>query len=226
MAIRPIVLGLLLGLFSGIVPGPFSALIATSALRGGFWAGFRLAVVPLLSETFVLAVTALVVSRLPEDALQWVGLLGGAFIIYLAYRTWSGADEQAPGDPDEHEERGQIVQGAIVAVLSPAPWVFWMLIGAPLFLGSLNRGWGPAALFYGSFLLGLVGVHVTVAALAGLGQKRLSAAWRRRVLKGAAVVLVGAGGVLLWQSYVGNFQEMVAGSRTVQEVVEDSILER
>lgn len=226
MSIRPILLGLLLGLFSGIVPGPFSALVATSALRGGVWAGVRLAVVPLLSETLVLALAALVISRLPEDALQWIGFVGGVFVLYLAHRTWSGAEEGAAEEPEKHEERSLMVQGVVLAVLSPAPWVFWTLIGAPLFLGALDRGWGPAALFFGSFLVGLVGVHLAVAALAGLGQKTLSMAWRRRLLRGAAVALVGAGGVLFWQSYVGDFQDMVAGSETVQNVVEDSILER
>jgi threonine/homoserine/homoserine lactone efflux protein len=43
-----LLLGALLGLFSGVVPGPYSAMIAAAALQRGFWAGFQLAVLPSL----------------------------------------------------------------------------------------------------------------------------------------------------------------------------------
>lgn len=217
---RPVILGALLGLFSGIVPGPFSALVATSALKGGFWAGFRIAIVPLVTESVVLGLAALFLRTLNEDALQWMGFLGGLFVFYLAYRTWKEAESTQEGEPLTGARR-LVVEGVFLAVLSPAPWVFWILIGAPLFLGSLNEGWDSAALFFGSFLACLVGVHVGVAALAGMGERRLSGSWRRRLLRAASVLLVGAGGLLLWQSYVGNFQRMVAGSETIEDVVND-----
>lgn len=205
------------------MPGPFSALIAATALKGGFRAGCWIAVVPLATETAVMAVTALALSQLPETVLQWIGFSGGLFVLYLAYRTWQDSGTPPDSAPLTGSTR-RVVEGAFLAVLSPTPWVFWLLIGAPLLLGASNQGWRSAALFLGSFLAGLVGMYLGVAALAGLGRRRLPAGWRRGLLKGAAAALLVGGAVLLWQSYVGNFHRMVSGAATLQSVVGDSIL--
>jgi hypothetical protein len=76
---------------------------------------------------------------------------------------------------------------------------------------------GHAGLFLAAFLAGLVGVHLVIAALAGYGHRRLPPTWHRRLGKGASVGLLCAAGVLVWQSWIGNFERMVAGSREVQE---------
>lgn len=221
--IRPLVLGCVLGLFSGAIPGPFSALIAATALRGGFWAGFRIGVVPVVTETIVMAVTALVLSQLPEHALRWMGIAGGLFIFYLATRTWRESRSPAGAEPLAGSVR-QVTEGAVLAVVSPTPWVFWLLIGAPLFLASWHAGWTSGVAFLGSFLLGLVGVYVGIAGLAAYGHKELPHVWRRRILRGTAAALVVGGGVLLWQSYVGNFQRMIKGTETLETIIGDSIL--
>jgi len=78
--IRFVVLGSLLGLFSGIVPGPFTALIATTAFQQGLRTGILVAVVPVLTETTVMALTAALVYRLPERALQVMGVVGGGLL--------------------------------------------------------------------------------------------------------------------------------------------------
>lgn len=217
-----LVLGSLLGLVSGLVPGPFTALIAASALKGGFWAGFRIGIVPLMTETAVMAVAALLLSRLPEAALRWMGLAGGAFIFYLAFRMWKEANSPPDAEPLSGSFR-QMVEGAVLAVLSPTPWVFWLLVGGPLFLGAWHEGWTTGLAFYGSFLLFLVGMYVGVAGMAGYGQRRLSGRWRTRLMRGTAAALAIAGGVLVWQSHVGNFQKMVSGSETIRTMVNDSI---
>jgi threonine/homoserine/homoserine lactone efflux protein len=224
--IRFLVLGTVLGLFSGFVPGPFSALIATTGLRRGFRAALGIAVVPIVTETTVMLIAALVLSQLPEDALRWMGVLGGFLIFYLAWRTWR-ASRQPPDQEQDSEEIQDKVQrlgqGALLAVLSPAPWAFWLLVGAPILLGAWRVGWGAALLFYGSFLLFLIGTHLVLAATAARGGKKLSPAWHRRIMRGAAAALVLGGGVLLWQSYRGNFHQMVQGSQTIENVVDDTV---
>lgn len=223
--IRSLVLGSLLGLFSGMIPGPFSALIAATALQGGFWAGFWIGIVPLVTETIVLVLTALALSQLPEEILRWMGMVGGVFVFYLAVRTWKDS-RTPPGAEALTGSTRQIVEGALLAILSPAPWVFWLLVGAPLFLSAWHQGRAAGVGFMGSFLAGLVGIHLSVAALAGYGRKKLPDIWHRRLLRGAAIALVLAGAVLLWQSYVGNFHRMVRGSETIESIVGDSILDR
>lgn len=219
--IRPLVLGSLLGLFSGTVPGPFSALIAATALKGGFWAGFRIGIVPLVTETVVMGVTALVLTQLPEEVLRWMGIAGGLFIFYLATRTWRDAGEPLEAIPLTGSVR-QMAEGAVVAMLSPTPWVFWLLVGGPLFLAAWHDGWIGGAAFLCSFLIFLVAVYVGIAGLAAYGQRELSPTWRRRLLRGTAAALAIAGGVLLWQSYLGNFQRLVKGTETLESILGDS----
>lgn len=220
---RALLLGSLLGIFSGVVPGPFSALIAATALKRGFWAGFWIAVVPLVSEVCVLVLTALFLSQLPEGALRWMGVVGGLFVFYLAWHTYREARHPPDAEPLTGSAR-RVMEGALLAILSPAPWVFWLLVGSPLFLAAWYQGWPQAIAFLGSFLFWLVGIHLSVAGMAAFGRHRLGGVWYRRLMIGAAVALFAAGGVLLWQSWIGNFHEMVVGSQTLQDVVDESVL--
>lgn len=220
--VTALTLGCLLGIFSGMVPGPFTALIAATALSGGFWAGFRIGIVPLVTETLVLSVTALALSQMPEEALRWMGLAGGLFIFYLAWRTWQEAESPPEADPLTGSFR-QTAEGAVLSVLSPTPWVFWLLVGGPLFLAAWHDGWATGLAFYGSFLVCLVGMYVGLAGLAAYGQRRLSGTWQTRIMRVTASALVVAGAVLIWQSHVGNFQRMVSGSETIETIVNDSV---
>ncbi|MGD8322087.1 MAG: LysE family transporter [Gemmatimonadota bacterium] len=220
--VRTLILGSLLGLFSGVVPGPFTALIAVTALRHGFWAGFRVAVIPLVSETTVMTLTALLLSQLPSGALRWMGIIGGLFVVFIAVRTYRESGED-PVDEPTISSRRRTLESMMFAVLSPAPWVFWLLVGSPLFLGAYHQGWGNAAAFLGAFLLVFVGVYVGVARAASLGHQRLSNHWYRRVMVGAAIALGLAGAVLVWQSWIGNFHRMVSGSESLTEILTDTL---
>lgn len=223
--IRAALLGSLLGLFSGVVPGPFTALIAATALKRGFRVAFWVAVVPLVSEVAVLAVSAAFLTRLPETALRWMGIVGGVLVFALAFRSWQEADHPPDAEPLQGN-RSRVLHGAALAILSPAPWVFWLLVGSPLFLGSLKDGWGAGLLFLGSFLFFFVGIYLGIAALAAFGHRRLDITWHRRLMRGASVGLALAGIVLVWQSWVGNFHEMVAGSEAVEQAVEGAVAPR
>jgi len=220
--IRTLILGSLLGLFSGVVPGPFTALIAVTALRHGFWAGFRIAVVPLVSETTVMTLTALLLSQLPDEALRWMGIVGGLFVLFLGVRTFRESGED-PVDEPTISSRRRTLESMMVAILSPAPWVFWLLVGSPLFLGAYHQGWGHAAAFFGAFITVFVGVYVGIARAASWGHQRLPDHWYRRVMIAAAAALAIAGAVLLWQSWIGNFHRMVRGPESIRNILEDTL---
>jgi threonine/homoserine/homoserine lactone efflux protein len=215
-----LLLGAVLGLLSATIPGPFTALVAVTALQRGFWAGFRIAVVPLVTETVAMSATALVLSRLPEEALRWMGVAGGAVVLALAVRTFREADRDPRETPVPATRR--TLEGVTVALLSPAPWLFWLLVGSPLFLSAREHGWARAAAFLGSFLLWFVGVYVAWAGAAALGHERIPRRWYRRVMVAAGVALALGGAVLVWQSWTGRFRQMLTGAETVEDLVRDS----
>jgi hypothetical protein len=111
----------------------------------------------------------------------------------------------------------------LLAVLSPAPWVFWLLVGGPLFLRSWHQGLGNAVAFLGAFVVCLVGIHLGVAGAAAYGHRRLSGPWRLRLVRAASVMLLAGGCVLLWQAWIGNFSGMVQGSQNLPGLVVDTL---
>lgn len=215
-----LVLGSLLGLFAGMVPGAFSAMVAATALQRGFREGARVATIPLLSEVVVLVLTTLILSQLPDAALRWMGMAGGGLIFYLAWRTFR--ESRTPPEPKAPDgSRKRVVQAVALALLSPAPWAFWLLVGSPLFLVSWRAGWEAGMVFLGSFLVLLLAVRLGIAATAAAGGRHLTERWYRRVTVGVGVALVVAGAVLVWQSWVGNFQRMISGSEAVSQEVQE-----
>lgn len=217
-----LVLGSILGLFSGIVPGPYSGLVATTALHQGFKAGLKLALIPLASEGVVLVVTAAVISQLPSATLRWMGIAGGLLVLYLAWQSYSDAGSRERSEVDEGEAR-RMGEGVLLGLLSPAPWAFWLLVGSPLFLSAWRQGWAPGLTFFGAFMLFMVGINVSWAGLGAFGHSRLSDKAHRRLMVAAAIGLAVAGCILIWQSWIGNFRDMVEGSQGVVDAVQDRV---
>ncbi|GAB2964915.1 LysE family transporter [Saccharothrix stipae] len=80
-------LGLALGLAASISPGPLLVLVVTSALRSGWRAGALTACAPLLSDAVVVAVTLLLLDRLPARALGVLGVVGAVFVLWSGVQT-------------------------------------------------------------------------------------------------------------------------------------------
>lgn len=78
-----LLLGLSLGLGSGLAPGPLLALVIRSSLERGFAAGARVAVSPLLTDVPVIALAVVLAARLPMTVLGALGIGGGAFVLWL-----------------------------------------------------------------------------------------------------------------------------------------------
>ncbi|WP_158842242.1 LysE family transporter [Saccharothrix deserti] len=119
-------LGLALGLAASISPGPLLVLVVTSALRSGWRAGALTACAPLLSDAVVVAVTLLLLDRLPARALGVLGVVGAVFVVWSGVQTVREARsaslnstrpapaEQAEAEQTEHAEQaeGHASQGA------------------------------------------------------------------------------------------------------------------
>ncbi len=214
-----IAMGAALGLFAGILPGAFLTLVAATALQRGLRQGITVALLPLGTELPVLLVSVLVLTQVPEVALRWLGVAGGGLLLYMAWRLIreSGAgslENRTPG-----KARSHYLRMTLVAILSPSPWVFWLLIGGPLLLNRWRVGPTHGIAFAVAFLVCFVGVMAAVAWASATGRARLDPAWRRRVLFGAGWVLVLAGVALVWQSWIGNFTEMVRAPETFRDRV-------
>jgi threonine/homoserine/homoserine lactone efflux protein len=190
--VHALLLGLSLGIGAGVAPGPLLAVVIRSTLEGGFAAGARVAVGPLLTDVPIIGVAAVLAAALPEEALAGLGIAGGLFLVWLgveALRDVPAPVEQATSGTAP--AAGSLKRGAVVNLLNPHPWVFWIAVGVPI-LGDGTPG--EAALFLVPFYAMLVGSKLTVAALLGAGRERLlRGAGPRWALRGSGVLLLAAG---------------------------------
>lgn len=216
-----VLIGCALGLFAGIVPGPFLTLVATTALDRGLGDGLKVALIPLLTETPVLVMSVFVLTRLPHETLRWIGIAGGALVLFIAWKVERDARQAHPERGDVKPFRGHFVRVALVGLLAPAPWIFWFLLAGPLFLARWNVSPWHGVAFVLAFFSFFVGAMMVVAWGASKGRKKLSLNWYRRTLRAAGVVLAIGGSVLIWQSWEGNFAEMVRPQEQIRETVEE-----
>lgn len=191
-------LGLGLGLAAGVSPGPLLTLTLTSTLERGFAAGLRVAVAPLLGDLPVVVLSLGALAAAPEGFLGAIGLVGGLFVVYLGLDGLrKSATPLALGGGQAISPAVDLWRGALVNLLNPNPWLFWLTVGGPRSV-SLWRDESPllAVGFFALFYTGLVGSKIALAALAARGRRRLAGPWYRRILVGCGLLLILFGGLL------------------------------
>ena len=189
-----LLLGLSLGLGAGLAPGPLLALVVRTTLQSGMAAGARVAISPLITDVPIVVLAVVLASSLPERALGALGVVGGAFVIWLGVEALRESPVPAEAAIGAASPRRDLLRGALTNALSPHPWVFWITVGAPILA---EHGAGGDALFLGAFYLVLIGSKVAVAGLLHAGRGRLVAGRGYAVVLRVSAVLLLVTGVLL-----------------------------
>ena len=233
-----ILTAVVLGTLAGLAPGPYTTMVAGTALEKGFKAGFLLALTPLVTDVVPMLVSALVLDRLNGLTLTMLGISGGAIVLVIGSRFLRGHSKGSPatagslatdaGVPERsnRQQSAQLVHVIASTLLNPAPWLFWLIIASPLLLRSWNRGPGEGVLFVVLLFLTNIGTATLLAWLASHGRKVLNPDWQRRSLKAAGVVLMLAGAFLCWQATVGNFQSLIDQQEAIRSAVEEGLSTR
>jgi threonine/homoserine/homoserine lactone efflux protein len=190
-----LLLGLSLGLGAGLSPGPLLALVVTTSLSRGFAAGVRVACSPLVTDSVIITLSLLVVHGLPSRLTGLLGVGGGLFVIWLGIEALRELPAEVEAGPTEG--RDPIRRGALVNVLSPHPWLFWLTVGGPVLLAAWAVGPLSALAFLLAFFALLVGAKVVVAGVVSSGRHRLSHEALRRANLVAGALLLLAGVVLV-----------------------------
>jgi threonine/homoserine/homoserine lactone efflux protein len=198
-------LGLSMGFSAGVSPGPLLALVIAASLRSGLAGGIRVAFAPFITDIPIIALSVLLVGTLPQEALRWVGMLGGLVVIWMGVETIRSARNAAlPSNLDtQADPRRELWRGVLVNALNPHPYLFWATVGGPaLVRGSRISPWHALA-FVVPFYMLLVGSKVLVAWLVSRQAGGLSVTWYRRMLMGCGVLMLAMGGWLIWQTWSG-----------------------
>lgn len=198
-------LGLSMGFSSGVSPGPLLALVITASLRSGLPGGLRVALAPLVTDLPIIVLSVLLVGSLPQEALRWVGTVGGLVVVWMGVETIRSARNAAlPNKLDtQADPRRELWRGVLVNALNPHPYLFWATVGGP----ALVAGWRISPWYVLSFIapfyMMLVGSQILIAWLVSRQTGGLSPSWYRRVLVGCGVLMLAMGSWLIWQVWSG-----------------------
>jgi len=179
----------LLGAVSGLSPGPLLTLVISESLQRGFRSGAAVSIAPLVTDApIILAMTAL------ADVLSSTGriigclyLLGACYLLYLSielFRIKGKTAETTAG------VRASFMKGAVVNLLNPAPYVFWLTIGAPLLIKAKSISWAAVGIFLAVFYGMLVGLKLLLAVLTGKNRHLMAGRLYTGVMKVLGLLLL------------------------------------
>jgi threonine/homoserine/homoserine lactone efflux protein len=192
-----LLLGAGIGFVAGLSPGPVLTLVMTETLRAGWPRGAAVAAGPLLADGPIVGLALLLVAQVPPGLLPALSVLGGLFLLYLALTSGLNARRASLPRRQRLGVRGGFVQGLLARALSPNPYLFWFLVGAPILVEAAREAWWSVAAFlfgyYGSIVGSNVGLAWAVHALMG----RLSDRVYRALLVVGSVILAVYGVALL-----------------------------
>ena len=142
--------GILLGFSAGISPGPMLAYFLSQSLAKGWRQTLPAAFAPLLSDGPIVAVVLILLSRSGERILLFLQLVGGCFVLYLAWRAYETFRD--PPDPDQiaSGEAGSLGKAVLLNMLNPNPYIFWGTVMGPTVLTA----WAESRALALSYILG------------------------------------------------------------------------
>lgn len=187
-----------LGVALGASPGPVQLLLFSEASRGGAGRGLRaMAGANATFGAMMLLLAAGLSSIEPSESfLRVVKVIGGAFLVFLAYDAIR--ESRRPHALDERSRGGMhpSVRGIVAVILNPGVYVFLATTGTALVASAVDQGGrGLAVVTVFALLLG-VSLMDSAMVVLGAGAHRVSERFLR-IVSDVLAVAMGALGVWL-----------------------------
>lgn len=160
--VKLFITGSALGLAAGFAPGPLLTMVISQTIGHGFKEGVRTAFSPIITDLPIVVITTFLVSGIYalKSLLGLMSIAGGCLLCYLAY----GNLKQRPmRDSVSVCKPNSVVKGALINVLSPHPYLFWITVGSPIILAAYAQGVANAAAFVFGFYTCLIGAKIVLA---------------------------------------------------------------
>jgi len=176
------------------IPGPGILAIVARALSNGFRATIPAVLGNTLGDLILMSLSAFglaMVARELGGLFQFVKLVGAAYLIWLGYKYWTAPVEDLKVAPSKAHQ-GFLAQ-LMLTLGNPKGLVFFLaLMPSVIDLNRLNAG-GYTQLCTVTLVL-IPSIELAYAALASQVRKFLAGVTaRRRLNKGAAAIMIGAG---------------------------------
>lgn len=191
------------GLGLGVQPGPLQTFYISQTLHNGWRRTLPAVFAPLLSDGPIITLVLLVLNQMPPRLEQILYIVGGLFVLYLAFDTFIKFRDHEPAAPTVAPVRNTLLKAAVMNLLNPAPYIGWILVMGP----ALLRGWHEAPVngvamvvgFYGALIPTMSATIIVFGTVRHLGPKV-----SRALLGVAAVVLAFFGVYQVWLGVGGG----------------------
>jgi len=180
-----------------VQPGPFQAFLFSESIKNGWRKTIPLVFAPLLSDVPVIILVLLVLTNVPHEVLLTLQIVGGVFLMYLAFNAYQAWRTFTPNVTDDKTPQFTLFKAILVNLLNPNPYIAWSLVMGPF----LIKGWNEAPVnsivlltgFYGSMVIYSIMLTGLFAAARNFGP-RIS-----RIAIGISVIAFAAFGLYqLW----------------------------
>lgn len=129
-----------LGTTSGLSPGPLLTLVVAESFQRGFRSGAAVAIAPLITDAPIVLLMVLLANSL--SSMNYViGILYLAGSAYLAYLSVEIFQIKGMEVDTTSGVRVSFMKGVVANLLNPAPYIFWLTVGAPLLLQAKEISW-------------------------------------------------------------------------------------
>lgn len=156
-----------------VQPGPFQAFLFSQSVTNGWRKTIPLVFAPLLSDLPVIILVMLVLTNVPPEVLLIFQIVGGVFLVYLAFNAYQAWRTFAPNVTEESAPQLTFHKALLVNLLNPNPYLAWSLVMGPLLLKGWNENPANSILllcgFYGSMIIYSIGMIGLFAAARNIG---------------------------------------------------------
>jgi threonine/homoserine/homoserine lactone efflux protein len=194
-------LGMLLGVGAALSVGPIFVVIVQQAATSGFTASLRV-ILGSATADLALLVPALAfawVIRSLERAGLWVGAVGAAFLLWLAWQAARDAvalwreDRRLDGDG-----RWAFWKGVAGNLANPLTWTFWLATGTPALLAAQRAaGVAGVVVFTVTWFVVASGLETVIALAVARSGRRVGARGQAWCTAASAVAFLGLAVTLL-----------------------------
>ena len=191
--------GLTLGFAAGAQPGPFQTYLITQTLSQGWRRVWIAAFAPLVSDGPIVALVLLVLSQVPDWFQRVLQIVGGLFVLYLAWGAFNAWKTFNP-DSEDAPQTGprSLLRAAMMNALSPGPYLFWSLVIGPLIVSTWRENPSNAISIVLAFYTAMISLNFGVVMIFGQAA-RFGNQVRKAMLGFSVLALAGFGLYQLWQ---------------------------
>ena len=189
MVVESLLSGMIIGLATGFSPGPLIALVVSETLKNGKKEGIKVAISPLISELPIILFVMLILSKVAGNFffLGIISLLGASFMIFLGV---SNIRADAKEGRNHAGKDSALVRGITTNLLNPNTYLFWLTIGGPKILESLQTGTLMAIFFVLGFYTMLVSSKTAMAMVVNKSKTRVKGKYYAHIIRVLGIVLI------------------------------------